>query len=62
MGTFYGNSAQADGGPRSRVCSRDMSGNFLAHVSAESPATISPDCLELISKVSEKFKNLNIFF
>ena len=36
-------SADADGGPRSRVCSRDtpaqppidVSGNFLAHVSAE---------------------------
>ena len=58
-------SARADWDPRSRVCSRDTpaqppidtSGNFQAHVSAELPATISPDCLELISKVSENSKN-----
>ena len=35
----------------------NVSGNFPAHVSAELPSTISPDCLELISKVSEKSKN-----
>ena len=60
-------SAHADGGPRSHVCSRntsvqppiDMSGNFPAHVSAELPSTISPDYLELISKVSENKKNVN---
>ena len=59
------NSAHADGGPRSRVCSRDtpaqppidMSGNFPAHVSVELPSTISPDCLELISKVSKNIKD-----
>jgi hypothetical protein len=35
----------------------DMRGNFPTHVSAESPSYISPNCLELISKVSENFKN-----
>ena len=34
----------------------DTSGNFPVHVSAELPSTISPVCLELISKVSENFK------
>ena len=41
--------AHADGGPRSRVCARrpsaqppiDISGNFPAHVSAESPSKFS---------------------
>ena len=58
-------STHADGGPRSRVCSRDnpaqppidMSGNFPAHVSVELLSTISPDWLELFSKVSENIKN-----
>ena len=36
----------------------DLSGNFLAHVSVELPSTISPDCLELISKVSKNIKDL----
>ena len=36
----------------------DVSGNFPPHVSAESPSYISPNCLELISKVSENLKNI----
>ena len=32
----------------------NMSGNFPAHVSAESPSNISPNCLELIFNVSER--------
>jgi hypothetical protein len=44
LGPKICNSASADGGPRSRVCARetlrstpiDISGNFPAHVSAES--------------------------
>ena len=55
------NSASADGGPRSRVCARetlcsapiDASGNFLAHMSAESPSNISPNPSEVISEFSE---------
>ena len=43
-------SARADGGPRSRFCSRDTpaqppidaSGNFPAHISVKLPSTISP--------------------
>ena len=31
----------------------DTSGNFSAHVSAESPSNISPNPLEVISEVSE---------
>ena len=31
----------------------DTSGNFPAHVSAESPLNISPNLSEVISKVSE---------
>ena len=58
-------SAHADGGPCSRVCSRntpaqppiDMSGIFPAHVSIELPSTISPDWLELFFKVSKNIKN-----
>ena len=34
----------------------NMSGNFPVNVSAESPSNISPNCLELMSKVSENFK------
>ena len=34
----------------------DTNGNFPAHVSAESPSNIFPNCLELISKVSENSK------
>ena len=49
------------GGPRSRVRAHgtlrwaliDMSGNFLLHMSAESPSNISPNCLELVSKFSK---------
>ena len=45
------NSADADGGPRSRVRTAghsaqppiDVSGNFSAHMSAESPSNISPN-------------------
>ena len=48
-------------GPRSWVCARetlrsapiDMSGNFPAYVSEESPSNISPNPLEVISEVSE---------
>ena len=55
------NSAHADGGPRSRVAHTipsaqppiDVSGNFPAHVSAESPSNISPNPSEVISEVSE---------
>ena len=58
---YYKISARADGGPRSRlrtldVSSRppiDTSGNFPAHVSAESPLNISPNLSEVISEVSE---------
>ena len=47
----YKISASADGGPRSRVFARetlrsapiDTSGNFPAHMSAESPSNISPN-------------------
>ena len=54
-------SAQADGGPRSPSAHAgpfacppiSMSGNFLAHVSAESPSNISPNPSEVISEVSE---------
>ena len=54
-------SAHADGGPRSRVAHAipsaqppiDVSGNFTAHVSAESPSNISPNPSEVISEVSE---------
>ena len=54
-------SAHADGCPRSRVCARktlrsaliDTSGNFPAHMSAESPSNISPNPLEVISEVLE---------
>ena len=61
---------QGAGGPRSRVCSRntptqppiDVSGNFPAHGSAELPSTISPNCLELISKVLENSKNFKKIF
>ena len=35
----------------------DVSGNFPAHLSAESLSYISHNCLELISKVSENYKN-----
>ena len=55
------NSAHADGGPRSPSAHPgpfarppiSMSGNFLAHVSAESPSNISPNPSEVISEVSE---------
>ena len=54
-------SAHADGGPRSPSAHSgpfarppiSMSGNFLAHVSAESPSNISPNPSEVISEVSE---------
>ena len=54
-------SAHADGGPRSPSAHAgpfahppiSMSGNFLAHVSAESPSNISPNPSEVISEVSE---------
>ena len=58
---IYKISASADRGPRSRVCARETlrwppintSGNFPAHVSAESPSNISPNPSEVISEVSE---------
>ena len=54
-------SAHADGGPRSPSAHAgpfarppiSMSGNFLAHMSAESPSNISPNPSEVISEVSE---------
>ena len=54
-------SAHADGGPRSPSAHAgpfarppiSMRGNFLAHVSAESPSNISPNPSEVISEVSE---------
>ena len=55
------NSAHADGvlapgsahaGPSARP-PINMSGNFPAHVSAESPSNISPNPTEVISEVSE---------
>ena len=54
-------SAHADGGPRSPSAHAElfarppisMSGNFLAHMSAESPSNISPNPSEVISEVSE---------
>ena len=57
----YRNSAHADGGPRSPSAHAgpfvrppiSMSGNFLAHVSAESPSNISPNPSEVISEVLE---------
>ena len=58
-------SASAVGGPRSQACARetlrsapiDVSGNFPAHVSAESPSNISPNPSEVISEVSEPYDN-----
>ena len=35
----------------------DMSGDFPAHVSGESPSNISPNPSEVISKVSEVYDN-----
>ena len=35
----------------------DTSGNFPAHMSAESPLNISPNLSEVISKVSEPYDN-----
>ena len=54
-------SAGTEGGPRSRVCARytlrsspiNTSGNFPAHMSAESSSNISPNPSEVISEVSE---------
>ena len=54
-------SARANVGPCCRVCAREtlrsapinMSEHFPAHLSAESPSNISPNPLEVISKVSE---------
>ena len=54
-------SAHADGGPCSPSAHAglfarppiSMSGNFLAHVSAESPSNISPNPSEVKSEVSE---------
>ena len=55
------NSAHADGGPRLPSAHAwpfarppiSMTGNFPAHVSAESPPNISPNPSEVIPKVSE---------
>ena len=54
-------SAHTDGGPRSPSAHAgpfarppiSMSGNFLPHMSAESPSNISPNPSEVISEVSE---------
>ena len=37
----------------------DVSGNFSAHMSAESPLNISPNPSEVISKVSEPYDNFS---
>ena len=58
-------SAHADGGPRSPSAHAwpfarppiSMSGNFPAHVSAESPPNISPNPSEVIPEVSESYNN-----
>ena len=57
---FRQNSAHADGvlapflrTPSLRSAPNDVSGNFPAHVSAESPSNISPNPSEDISEVSE---------
>ena len=58
---IYGISTHVDGGPRSPSAHAgpfarppiSTSGNFLAHVSAESPSNISPNPSEVISEVSE---------
>ena len=55
------NYARAGGGPRSPSAHAwlfarppiNTSGNFLPHVSAESPLNISPNLSEVISEVSE---------
>ena len=62
----YFNSAHADGGPHSRVYAREtlcsapinVSGNFPAHMSEESPSNISPNPSKVISEVSELFEIL----
>ena len=53
-------SAHADGGPRPLVCARETLRSAphqrirkFSAACAESPLNISPNCLELISKVSE---------
>jgi hypothetical protein len=35
----------------------DVRGNFLAHMSAESPSNISPNPLEVISEIFEPYDN-----
>ena len=35
----------------------DVSGNFPAHMSAESPSNISPNPSEVLSEVSEPYDN-----
>ena len=58
---YKNNSAHADGGPRSPSAHASpfarlpisMSGNFPAHMSAESTLNISPKPSEVIPKVSE---------
>ena len=44
---------EGDSAPQVTQPPIDSSGNFPAHMSAESPSNISPNPLEVISKVSE---------
>ena len=50
MGVLAPGSAHARPSPRPHI---DTSGNFPAHMSAESPSNISPNPSEVISEVSE---------
>ena len=54
MGVLAPGSAHARPSARPPI---DVSGNFPAHVSAESPSNISPNPSEVISKVSEPQDN-----
>ena len=53
---FSLNSAHADGGPRSRVCTRltlDSAPHQLEQMSAKSPSNISSNPTDVLSTVSE---------
>ena len=52
MANSFKISAHADGGASAKP-PIDMSGDFPPHVSADSPSNFSPNCLEIISKVSD---------
>ena len=55
MGVLAPGSAHARPSARPPI---SMSGNLLAHVSAESPSNISPNTSEVVSNVSEPYWNL----